>query len=122
MITHVTLELRTLPAQVLEEPTLLGVIAHERAEVVLEEWRKVLGRQVVEDLDEQEECLSKKGEGGVGWEGLSRRGREELVDMLEELEVGLAEAVEDKVDLGEELVGAELMPPAVVTSALCLQV
>lgn len=63
----------------------------------------------MEELDEGEKCLRQKRDRRVGGEGLV--GGKKGVDMLEELEVGLHEAVEDKVDLGEEPVRAELGAP-----------
>lgn len=110
--THASLELWTLPAEVLQEPSRLVALAHELRHVVLDERGKVLACEVVEDLDEEKEGLSQEGKRSIRREGLASRGRQELVDVLEELEVGLAEAVKDKVDLREELVGAELGAPA----------
>jgi hypothetical protein len=85
--------------------------------VVLDEWRKVLTCKVVEELDKEKESLSEEREGCVGGKCLARRSREELIDVLHELKMRLAEATEDIVDLGEELVGAELGAPAVTVSS-----
>lgn len=88
--------------------------------MVLDEGGKVLASEVVEDLDEEKEGLGQKGERGVGRKGLAGGGGEESVDVLEELKVRLAEAVEDKVDLFEELVRTELGAPAGTSACTCM--
>lgn len=80
--------------------------------MVLEEWRKVLACEIVVNLDEKEKCLSKQWQGSVRGKGLTSRGGEKGVDVLEQLVVGLGEALQNKVDLSEELVCAELGAPS----------
>jgi len=61
--------------------------------------------------DDRIESVCCRGRGCEQDRRHSRR-RSEARTHLEELEVGLAEAVEDELDLEEEVVGAELGPPA----------
>lgn len=68
--THITLQLWTLPAEVLQQPTLLRVIAHEGSQILLEERREVLGREVVEELNQQQKGLRQQRQGGIWRKGL----------------------------------------------------
>lgn len=63
-ITH-SLELRSLPAEILVQPALLVAVTHESTHVVLDERREVLRREVMENLNEKQEGLGEKREGGV---------------------------------------------------------
>lgn len=66
----------------------------------------------MEDLNEKEERLGEKREGGIWRQRLAGRGVEKRVDVLEELEVRLAEPVKNVVDLREQSVGTELRSPS----------
>lgn len=66
----------------------------------------------MEDLNEKEERLGEKREGGIWRQRLAGRGVEKRVDMLEELEVRLAEPIKNVVDFREQSVGTELRSPS----------
>ena len=70
----------------------------------------------MEELDQKQQALSE--ERGRSVRGRGGRSGEESVNMAEKLVVGLTEPREDKVDLGVQLVRAELSAPAVSKRAV----
>ncbi len=104
MVTHVAPQLRRIPQEQLQEEAIRS--AKKLCMRVFEVWRKVLAREVVEDVHKEDHRLSNLSQVGGRWAGEEKRG-----GVHEELEERSGKARKNVVDLGEQGVGTRFCAP-----------
>ncbi len=102
--THLAPELWWIPHKQSNEQAILGT--EELRMRVLDAGRKVLASQIIEDVDEENHCLSNLRE--IGWRGLCEK---QSSCVKEKVKEGGGEPSEDVVDFCEEGVGTSICAP-----------